>query len=87
MSEANIYLFIPNIIGKRSLQSCRSSIFLHCYSLLFALIGYVRAIFIFTSFFLMPTNYYMASSLYLLSVLFDEFDGLAARRFNQGKNV
>ena len=33
----------------------------------------------------MISNYIIASTLYMLSGFLDAFDGMAARRFNQGK--
>uniref|UniRef100_V9LDL4 CDP-diacylglycerol--inositol 3-phosphatidyltransferase n=1 Tax=Callorhinchus milii TaxID=7868 RepID=V9LDL4_CALMI len=48
------------------------------------LIGYVRIILAFISFYFMPSNPVIASSFYLLSGFLDSFDGYAARLLNQG---
>ncbi|XP_058955249.2 CDP-diacylglycerol--inositol 3-phosphatidyltransferase-like [Pocillopora verrucosa] len=47
------------------------------------IIGYARIVLAILSFYFMPTNCVVAASSYLLSVLLDEFDGYAARYFNQ----
>lgn len=47
------------------------------------IIDYFRVILAFASFYYMPTDYVLASSLYLLSGLLDAFDGYAARALNQ----
>jgi len=47
------------------------------------LIGYSRIILAILSFYYMPTNYIMASSMYLLSGFLDAFDGHAARLLDQ----
>lgn len=47
------------------------------------LIGYARVFLAILSFYFMPTDYVVASSMYLLSGLLDAFDGYAARYFNQ----
>ena len=46
--------------------------------------GYVRCLLVLLSCFQMPTNYGRATVFYILSVLLDEFDGWAARKFKQG---
>lgn len=48
------------------------------------LIGYARVIFAIISFWYMPTNPAVAGICYVLSGGLDAFDGLAARKFNQG---
>lgn len=47
------------------------------------LVGYARIVLAILSFYFMPTDYIVATIMYLLSVLLDEFDGYAARYFNQ----
>ena len=47
------------------------------------LIGYVRVVFSFASFYYMPYEPGKAVFFYVLSQLMDAFDGYAARRFNQ----
>ena len=49
------------------------------------LLGYARIVLAILSFYFMPTDYIVATIMYLLSllVLLDEFDGHAARYFNQ----
>ena len=47
------------------------------------LVGYARIVLAILSFYFMPTDYIVATIMYLLSVLLDEFDGHAARYFNQ----
>lgn len=47
------------------------------------LIGYARIILALLSFYYMPTDYIMASSMYILSGFLDAFDGHAARILNQ----
>ena len=49
------------------------------------LTGYARIVLAILSFYFMPTNCVVAASSYLLSVLLDEFDGYAARYFNQSE--
>lgn len=48
------------------------------------LIGYVRIILAFISFYYMPTHPIIAASTYILSGFLDNFDGHAARCLNQG---
>ena len=48
------------------------------------MIGYARIVFAFVSFYFMPHDPINASIFYLLSGFLDAFDGMAARRFNQG---
>lgn len=45
--------------------------------------GYVRIFLALVSFFFMRTNYVISCTCYLLSVILDEFDGVAARLLNQ----
>lgn len=47
------------------------------------LVGYARIVLAILSFYFMPTDYIVATIKYLLSLLLDEFDGNAARYFNQ----
>ncbi|KAM7445631.1 hypothetical protein ABFA07_005890 [Porites harrisoni] len=47
------------------------------------LIGYARIVLAILSFYFMPTDYIVATIMYLLSGLLDAFDGHAARYFNQ----
>ena len=47
------------------------------------LVGYARIVLAILSFYFMPTDYIVATIMYLLSLLLDEFDGSAARYFNQ----
>ena len=47
------------------------------------LVGYARIVLAILSFYFMPTDYIVATIMYLLSLLLDEFDGHAARYFNQ----
>lgn len=47
------------------------------------IIGYARIVLAILSFYFMPTDCFMAASMYLLSGLLDAFDGHAARYFNQ----
>ena len=47
------------------------------------LVGYARIVLAILSFYFMPTDYIVATIMYLLSLLLDEFDGNAARYFNQ----
>ena len=47
------------------------------------LVGYARIVLAILSFYFMPTDYIVATIMYLLSILLDEFDGHAARYFNQ----
>ena len=49
-----------------------------------SLTGYARVIFAIISFWYMPTNPAVAGICYVLSGGLDAFDGLAARKFNQG---
>lgn len=47
------------------------------------LVGYARIVLAILSFYFMPTDYIVATIMYLLSLLLDEFDGNAARYLNQ----
>ena len=51
----------------------------------FSFSGYTRIILSLLSFTFMPFQPAVAATCYLLSVVLDEFDGRAARKFNQGK--
>ena len=52
------------------------------------ILGYARIIFAFISFYFMSNNnYILASVFYLVSGFLDEFDGCAARHFDQGSQV
>ena len=46
--------------------------------------GYVRVVLALISFYFMPTHPWLAGSSNLLSGFLDAFDGMAARKFNQG---
>ena len=48
--------------------------------------GYARIVLALASFYLMLSNPWLAVSLYLTSVILDEFDGRAARKYNQCTN-
>ena len=45
--------------------------------------GYLRVILVFLSMYVMFTRPWLAAAAYFLSVVLDEFDGMAARAFNQ----
>ena len=47
------------------------------------LVGYARIVLAILSFYFVPTDYIVATIMYLLSLLLDEFDGNATRHFNQ----
>ncbi len=49
------------------------------------MLGYGRIILLLAAMYFMSTHYLTASVLYMTSSLLDEFDGRAARKFNQGK--
>ncbi|OAD61289.1 CDP-diacylglycerol--inositol 3-phosphatidyltransferase, partial [Eufriesea mexicana] len=51
---------------------------------IYVLTGYGRVILAIISFYLMTTNYIIASWCYIISALLDAVDGYAARYFNQG---
>lgn len=76
MSEENIFLFVPNLIG-----GCAELLFLpqFCFRLF---LGYARVILALISFYFMPTNYVLATVCYVTSALLDAFDGHAARYLN-----
>lgn len=46
------------------------------------LVGYARIVLAILSFYFMPADYIVATIMYLLSLLLDEFDGNMARYFN-----
>ena len=46
---------------------------------------YARVVFGIISFYYMPFDHIKASVFYFLSYILDEFDGWAARKFNQGE--
>lgn len=79
MSEENIFLFVPNIIG----WACNVIFFVTVRIYRPFLIGYARVILALVSFYFMPTNYVVAVVCYVSSSLLDAFDGHAARHFNQ----
>lgn len=76
----NIYLFIPNIIGKTIQEKLENCVFW-----LRFVSGYSRIVLAVVSFYFMPTNYVISSWCYIISVLLDALDGHAARKFNQCK--
>ena len=47
-------------------------------------VGYARIILLLVAFYLMKENYMVSSFLYITNTILDEFDGIAARRYNQG---
>ena len=51
------------------------------------LVGYARIVLAILSFYFMPTDYIVATIMYLLSGLLDAFDGHAARYFNQSESL
>ena len=52
-----------------------------------SIIGYVRIVLSLTSFALMPFQPTAAATCYMLNIILDEFDGKAARKFNQGRQA
>lgn len=77
----NVFLFVPNLIGKA--QPGTVVEYLTYYSDSTLPKGYARIVLAVISFWFMPTNYVIAGSTYLLSVFLDCLDGHAARYFNQ----
>jgi len=51
---------------------------------LFYMLGYARIFLLVVAFYLMKENYIASSFLYITSTILDEFDGIAARQYNQG---
>lgn len=78
----NVYLFIPNLIGKCSKEASNCVL----KNQLFSISGYARIILAIISFYFMPSNYVISSWCYIISVLLDALDGHAARKFNQCKS-
>jgi hypothetical protein len=83
----NVYLFIPNIIGKwRRIFSWKIAYYNFLIFLKYVnKPGYARIVLAVISFYFMPTNYVISSWCYIISVLLDALDGHAARKFNQCK--
>ncbi len=73
----NIFLFIPNIIGKEVWWEPRAQ------PLLTNLIGYSRIFLAIASLYYMPLHPRTCSLLYSVSCLLDALDGVAARHFQQ----
>lgn len=73
--QENIFLFIPNIIGKH--------FDLRAFSMCLTLLGYTRIILALSSLYYMPLHPRTCSVLYSLSCILDALDGLAARHYNQ----
>src|SRR5215470_17457588 len=76
--KENIFLFIPNLIGKSN-QNLVSRIIL----LIEQLIGYSRIILAISSLYYMPLHPRTCCLLYSISCILDAFDGYAARRLDQ----
>lgn len=82
----NVYLFIPNLIGKLqvvTVKNCAEKIGTGYFFSPVFITGYSRIVLAVISFYFMPTNYIVASTCYVISVLLDALDGHAARAFNQ----
>ena len=76
--ENNIFLFVPNLIGKKRFNKPRKKKIIHRF-----LSGYARVVLGIGSLYFMPHNHVAAASLYILSGFLDAFDGYAARALNQ----
>lgn len=75
IQQENIFLFIPNLIGKNKN---------HLYiSLMLIQIGYSRILLAIASLYYMPLHPRTCSLLYSISCLLDALDGFAARKFEQ----
>ena len=79
--KENIFLFVPNIIGKENVVGMRST------RRSFFLLGYVRIVFSLISFYFMPSQPVVAVSCYLISELLDALDGHAARALGQSESI
>jgi CDP-diacylglycerol--inositol 3-phosphatidyltransferase len=76
----NVYLFVPNLIGKDKSNPSQQKLLLTHASLS---AGYLRIVLAFGSLYEMPSHPRTCSLLYSISCLLDAFDGYAARRYNQ----
>jgi CDP-diacylglycerol--inositol 3-phosphatidyltransferase len=75
----NVYLFAPNIIGKKRNPCCWSLTPTDSGNF----IGYVRVVLAIASLYYMPLHPRTCSLLYSVSCLLDALDGYAARYYNQ----
>jgi CDP-diacylglycerol--inositol 3-phosphatidyltransferase len=71
----NVFLFIPNLIGRRFIYVFVDKMLTH--------IGYARIVLAISSLYYMPIHPRTCSLLYSISCLLDAADGAAARKFEQ----
>ncbi len=82
MTSKNVYLFVPNIIGKH--RTVLSNF--HLQTTNFCL-GYLRVILAFVAFWAAKTYPFLFGAAYTVSELLDQWDGHAARAYDQCKGA